>query len=73
MYSNFVLSFELCKWQALSSVLVPHETSQVLIGSESFMEIPSSDVMLDPWKNQEIASDWSPFVTIQETSLIYHF
>ena len=65
MYSNFVLSFELCKWQALSSVLVPHETaSQVLISSESFMEIPSSDVMLDPWKNQEIASGWSPFVTI---------
>ena len=31
------------------------------------MTIPSSEVMLDPWKDQAMVRGWSPFLTIQET------
>ena len=29
--------------------------------------MPRSEVMFEPWKDQEIARGWSPFVTMQET------
>ena len=29
--------------------------------------IPSSEVMLEPWKDQEMVRGWSPFLTMQDT------
>ena len=31
------------------------------------MTIPSSEVMFEPWKDHEMASGWSPFLTMQDT------
>ena len=41
--------------------------SKLPIGPVGIVLIPSSDVMFDPWNDQEIASGWSPLVTMQET------
>ena len=41
--------------------------SKLPIGPVGIVVIPSSDVMFDPWNDQEIASGWSPLVTMQET------
>ena len=30
------------------------------------MTIPSSEVMFDPWNDQEMARGWSPFLTMQD-------
>ena len=41
--------------------------SKLPIGPVGIVVIPRSDVMFDPWNDQEIASGWSPLVTMQET------
>ena len=41
--------------------------SRLAVGPVGIVVIPSSDVMFDPWNDQEIASGWSPLVTMQET------
>ena len=41
--------------------------SKLPIGPVGIVVIPSSDVMFEPWNDQEIASGWSPLVTMQET------
>ena len=41
--------------------------SKLPIGPVGIVVIPSSDVMFDPWNDQEIANGWSPLVTMQET------
>lgn len=41
--------------------------SRLANGPVGIVVIPRSDVMFDPWNDQEIASGWSPLVTMQET------
>ena len=41
--------------------------SELAVGPMGMVVIPRSDVMLEPWKDQEMLSGWSPFVTMQDT------
>ena len=41
--------------------------SKLPMGPVGIVVIPSSEVMFDPWNDQEISSGWSPLVTMQET------
>ena len=37
------------------------------MGPVGMVVMPRSEVMLDPWNDQEMESGWSPLVTMQET------
>ena len=41
--------------------------SKLPIGPVGIVVMPNSEVMFDPWNDQEIASGWSPLVTMQES------
>ena len=51
----------LCLWLTDG---IMSELPMVPIG---MMVMPRSEVMLEPWKDQEIVRGWSPLLTIQET------
>ena len=41
--------------------------SRLPMGPVGMVVMPSSEVMFDPWNDQEIVSGWSPCRTMQDT------